>query len=464
MDYRTEKDLLGEKNIPKDVYWGIHTNRAVENFPLSDLKFDPVLITAYAYIKKAACLINQDLGFIDKEKGNVISRACDEIISGLHREAFIVDCFSGGAGTSLNMNLNEVIANRALVLMGKEPGQYDFISPLEDINLHQSTNDTFPTAIKVAAMLYLRQLEEVLTELQRTFQDKEKEFRSIVKIGRTETQAAVPMTLGAEFSGFAEVFAQDRWRIFKVNERLRTVNLGGTAVGTGLAAPREYIFLVTDKLKELTGLNLCRAENLIYATQNADSFCEASGILKTLAVDLVKVSRDLRLSAMLGEINFEPVQAGSSIMPGKVNPVLAEAVIQAGLRCLSNDSTLSHCAAYGTLQINEFMPLIAHTLLESLKLLINAVKILDKAVKPLSANLSNCQASVDVNPVIMTAFLPELGYDKVLELVKEYSQKEGLGVRTFLNKKLGKEMVDKVLSGENLTRLGFPLNKKKKNG
>lgn len=447
--------MLGNRRIPVDALWGIHALRASENFPASGLVNDPVFVRAFAMVKKACCLVNSELGFIDEEKVDSICQACDELIEGRHLEYIIVDPLSGGAGTSLNMNINEVIANRALELSGRDPGDYDFISPLEVINLHQSTNDVFPTALKVAGLIYLKQLEDSLTAFQFALQQKEKQFRSIVKIGRTEMQEAVPMTLGAEFSGFAELFAQDRWRMSKARERLRLINLGGTAVGTGLAAPRDFIFLADSKLRELTGLNLARAENPIYPTQNADSFCEVSGILKTYAGGLIKFSRDIRLLAVLGEILLEPMQAGSSIMPGKVNPVVCENVIQSGLRCFANDSSIHDCASRGTLQINEFLPLIAVALLENFRLLKNATETISAYTDKIRANETRCLEYVENSPVIMTAFLPELGYEKVLELQEEYKNEPELSVREFLADRLGGDTVDRILSAENLTRLGY---------
>jgi len=463
MGNRTEKDMLGERQVPAEALWGIHALRAKENFPLGGYPVDEGLIKAYGYVKQACARANRDLGFLDSEKADAMMGACDELIAGQHTEAVIVDALAGGAGTSLNMNINEVIANRALQILGKSPGAYNLISPLGDVNRHQSTNDTFPTAVKVAALFALLDLEAGLNILHRVCQDKEKEFRDIVKIGRTETQVAVPITLGIEFSGYAESFAQDRWRVFKARERLRLVNLGGTAVGTGLGAPREYIFTVTDALKNLTGLNLCRAENLVYPTQSADSFCEVSGILKTCAVNLMKVARDLRLLATLGEIELPALQAGSSIMPGKVNPVVCEAVIQASLRCLADDGVINQAAGMGTLEINEFMPLIAFSLLEMLKLLTNSVRLLGEHMALISANAKVCREIVDNSPVIMTAFVPKLGYEKVLDLVRRYQslpKEQKMTVREFLNGELGQEMVTDVLLPANLIRLGFDLDER----
>jgi len=461
METRIEKDFLGERQVPADALWGIHSLRANENFPLSGYRTAAGLIKTYAYVKKAACQVNRELDMIAPDKAGAVIQACDEMIAGQHHESIIVDALAGGAGTSLNMNMNEVIANRALQILGKMPGTYDVVSPLDDVNKHQSTNDTFPTAVKVAALFALEDLEDRLTTLHRICQDKEKEFRDIVKIGRTEMQAAVPITLGVEFSGYAESFAQDRWRVFKARERLRMINLGGTAVGTGLGAPREYIFAVTEALKTLTGLNVCRAENLVYPTQSCDSFCEAAGILKTCAVNLMKVARDLRLLATLGEIELPSLQAGSSIMPGKVNPVICEAVIQAALRCLADDSVINQAAAMGTLEINEYMPLIAVSLLEMLQLLTQSAQMLGDCIAKIEAHPRVCQDLTDANPVIMTAFVPILGYEKVLDLITRYQALPLDGritVRKFLNTEIGEKSVNDVLSPSNLTRLGFDRN------
>ena len=348
--------MLGEKQIPAGVFWGIHTSRAVENFPLSGIKVNPCLIRAVARVKKAAALANMELKYLSVKNAGAIVRAAEEVAEGKYSEQFPVDAFQGGAGTSLNMNVNEVIANRASEILGGGKGAEALIHPLEDVNKHQSTNDVFPTALKVALIYDLKALSAANAGLQGAFQKKEKEFAGIVKIGRTEMQEAVPLTLGAEFSAFAEAFARDRWRTFKAEERLRVVNIGGTAVGTGLGAPKSYIFLVIEKLREVTGLGLARSENVIDPTANNDAFVEASAILKANAVNLIKVSSDLRLLNLLEEIRLPPAQAGSSIMPGKVNPVIVEAVAQAGYRVLSNDITVSDLCSKGTLQINEFAP------------------------------------------------------------------------------------------------------------
>lgn len=320
--------------------------------------------------------------------------------------------------------------------------------------MHQSTNDVYPTALKVAAILGLKALSEAAAKLQGAFQQKEKEFAGIVKMGRTELQEAVPMTLGAEFAAFAEAFARDRWRTFKCEERLRVVNLGGTAIGTGLAAPQRYIFLVIEKLCEITGLGLSRSENLIDATANADAFVEVSGILKAHASNLVKIANDLRLMNLLGEIQLPRLRTGSSVIPGKINPVLLEAVMQAGLKVMANDLLVTEAVSRATFQICEFMPLLAHALLGSIDLLTRADEMFSMHVAGIKAGPEKCQASTDQAEGIVTAFVPHLGYDKVAELLKEFRSSGKKGLREFLEERVGKEVVAKTLSPQNLLSLG----------
>ena len=453
--YRTEKDFIGEKKVCNDSYWGIHTQRAIENFPITGYRVFPSFIRAMAMVKKAACLANLELGFLDEKKAEAIVYACDEIISGRLIDEFPVDALQGGAGTSTNMNMNEVIANRAIEILGGEKGDYSIIHPLNDVNLHQSTNDTYPTALKVAAIFELRALSEKIAALQGAFQRKEREFADIVKIGRTELQSAVPMTLGMEFSAFAEAIARDRWRVFKSEERLRVVNIGGTAVGTGLAAPKKYIFLVIEKLRQITGLGIARAENMVDQTANTDCFVEVSGILNAHASNLVKIANDLRLLNLIGELRLPCLQVGSSIMPGKCNPVILESVIQSGIRVMANNFAITEAVSRSSLQINEFMPLLAFSLLESLHILNSVNAIFCKYVDRIEADKKRCRDYFDRNPVIFTAFLPYIGYDRVESLIKEFNESTESNVRRFLIDKLGKEMVDKVLSPQSLNSLGY---------
>ena len=323
---RQEHDSLGAMALPAAARHGIHTARALDNFPLLGRPVHPALARAYGAVKLAALRCNRRLGFFpDPAKADAMERACRELMDGTLVPDIRVDALQGGAGTSTNMNVNEVLANRALELLGLAPGAYGRVSPLDDVNLHQSTNDTYPTALRVAAILGLRELERRVLALQEAFQDQEKAMAHVVKVARTEGQDAVLTTLGRSMGAYAEALNRDRWRLAKSEERLRVVNLGGTAIGTGLAAPTPYIFQVVEDLREITGLGLARAENLVEATQNLDTFVEVSGLLKALATTLIKVCSDLRLlssgpEAGLGELKLPECQAGSSIMPGKVNP------------------------------------------------------------------------------------------------------------------------------------------------
>lgn len=455
---RTEHDFLGSLEIPTDVYWGIHTQRALNNFPISGQKVNQRLIRALAMVKKSSCLANAENGCLSPDKAAAIAAACEEIIAGKLAGQFPVDALQGGAGTSTNMNLNEVLANRAIELLGGNIGDYTMVHPLNDVNLHQSTNDVYPTAIKVAGTMALRELAQIIAHLQGSFQEKEKAFGEIVKLGRTEWQDAVPITLGAEFSAFAEAFSRDRWRTFKCEERLRVVNLGGTAVGTGLTAPRNYIFTVIEKLRDVTGLGLSRGDNIMGETANADAYVEVSGILKAHAVNLIKIAGDLRLMNLLGEIHLPQLQAGSSIMPGKVNPVLAEAAIQTGMKVIANDGIITDCAARGTLQINEFLPLLAQALLESLDLLIHLDTLWIKYIKDIVADQKICGQYFDHSPMIITALLPAIGYERATQLITEFSASSEKNMRLFLEQKLGREIVDKYLSPDQLTALGYKDN------
>lgn len=328
---RTEHDMLGEMPIDDGAYYGINTVRAMQNFSITGVPIHAALVEALVIVKKAAAITNLRIGALDGRIADAIIAACDEILSGALTEQFVADCMQGGAGTSANMNANEVIANRAIELLGGNKGDYALVHPLDHVNLHQSTNDVFPTAVRIAAIRLLKPVTEKFAALQTALQEKEEEFCTVVKVGRTQLQDAVPVTLGQEFGAWAQAVARDRWRLYKAEERLRQVNIGGTAVGTGINAPRDYIFTIIERLRELTGIGLARAEFMMDPTQNCDVFSEVSGLLKTSAVSLAKIASDLRLlssgpRAGIGEIVLPAVQAGSSIMPGKVNPVICEAV------------------------------------------------------------------------------------------------------------------------------------------
>lgn len=466
-EYRVEKDLLGEKEVPSHVYWGIHTARAKENFPLSGYLVPQPLIQALAMVKKACCIANAELGYLKEDVAQAIEESCNQIIEGKLAEQFPLDALQGGAGTSTNMNINEVITNRACELLGSQKGDHARVHPIEHVNLHQSTNDVYPTALKIAAIRGIRKLSQIIARVQGAFQRKEKEFSEIVSMGRTEMQDAVPIALGGQFASFAEALARDRWRTFKCEERLRVVNIGGTAVGTGLTAPREYIFLVIERLRDVTGLGLTRGEHVMDQTSNADCFVEASGMLNAHAANLIKISRDLRLLHFMREIELPALQAGSSIMPGKVNPVLIESAISVAMKVQANDTLIARAASNGTLQINEFLPLIAFSFLESIGLLCSIGRLLDRHVRTIRANPDICSRNVDKSPLLITAFLPYIGYEAAQDLLRDFKQEgdskqerdsrheRNGSFREFLCRRLGEDLVDKVLSPHNLMALGY---------
>ena len=460
--WRLEQDLLGEKFVPAEAYYGIHTARALENFPLTGQPPHRELIIALARVKRACAKTNLALGFLSEPVAQAIMGACDEVIADRLGQGIVVDALQGGAGTSTNMNLNEVLANRAEELLGGTRGRYESVRPVEHVNLHQSTNDVYPTAVKVAAITLLRRLEKAVAALQEAFQAKEREFADVVKMGRTQLQDACPITLGGEFSAWAEALGRDRWRIFKCEERLRVINLGGTAVGTGLTAPRSYIFLVVEKLREETELGLSRAENLMDATQNADSFVEVSGILKAHAVNLFKISSDLRLLASgpkagLGELRLPEVQAGSSLMPGKVNPVICEAVSQVAMVVMANDSTVTMSAQSGQLELNAFLPLLAHALLQSLSLLEAAVEMFrTRCVEGIEADRQVCTEQVRRSWATVTALVSRIGYDRATEVARQVRD-TGLTVHQVVLDKglLSEGELRDLLSAESMTALGW---------
>ncbi|SHJ79901.1 aspartate ammonia-lyase [Propionispora hippei] len=422
---RWEKDLLGSKEIADEAYYGIHTLRALENFPISGYKVHPKLLEALVAIKKAAAEVNGELGHIPQEVAQAIAAAAEEVLAGGLREAFVVDALQGGAGTSTNMNVNEVLANRAIELLGGKRGDYERVHPLNHVNKHQSTNDVYPTALRMAAVWLLKPLSEACARLQQTFQDKEAEFASIIKVARTELQDAVPIMLGQEFSAYAQAVARDRWRLYKVEERLRQVNLGGTAVGTGLAADWQYIYRVNDRVRQYAKFGMARAENMIDITQNADVFVEVSGLLKALAVNIGKIANDLRLLASgpragLAEICLPERQAGSSLMPGKVNPIIPEAVNQASFHVIASDTAITLAAQAGQLELNAFLPLIAHHLLSSIDILTQSVTIFGShCVAGIRANQSVCRNNLENSLVSVTALVPYLGYDTATAVVRQ---------------------------------------------
>ncbi|MGA2502335.1 MAG: aspartate ammonia-lyase [Tepidisphaeraceae bacterium] len=464
---RTETDLLGQREVPADALWGIHTLRAVENFPVAGRPVHPRLIHAYGAVKLAAARTNHELGSWDEPKFAAIEAACQEMIDGKLDAHVIVDALQGGAGTSTNMNVNEVLANRALQLLGRPPGDYDAVNPHDDINLHQSTNDTYPTALRVAAIEALRALEPAVIALLEAFQQKEKQFADVVKIGRTELQDAVLVTLGHEMSAYAEAIARDRWRIYKCQERLRVVNLGGTAVGTTVGAPRQYVFRVVEQLRQITSLGLARAENLVEATQNADVFIEVSGILRTLAGNLLKITGDLRLlssgpHAGLGEVRLPPRQAGSSIMPGKINPVIPECVAQAAMAVMGHDQMIFQACSAGNLELNPFLPLVADSLLGSIDLLSRSCDVLGRlCVCGIEADRGQCRRHVHNSTATLTALVERIGYEAAEHLAEHLSPggedaQQGLRRLVVDHGMLSDAEFDELVSPDRVMRLGTP--------
>lgn len=462
---RTETDLLGSLDVPADVLWGIHTLRALQNFPLAGRPVHRGLVHAYGAVKLAAARANHELGWWDDAKFAAIEAACQEMIQGRLDAWIVVDALQGGAGTSTNMNVNEVLANRALQLTGRRLGDYATINPHDDINLHQSTNDTYPTALRVAAIVGLRELQAKVVALLEAFQQKEREFAGVVKIGRTELQDAVLTTLGREMGAYAEALARDRWRIYKCEERLRVVNLGGTAIGTALGAPRQYVFRVVEHLRSITGLGLARAENLMEATQNADALVEVSGILRALASSLLKIAGDLRLlssgpHAGLGEIRLPPRQAGSSIMPGKVNPVIPEAVSQAAIAVAGNDQMIFQAVSAGNLELSQFLPLVADCLLGSLDLLARACDVFARlCVAGIEADVEQCRRHVHNSTATLTALIERIGYDAAEHLAGHVADTVGdptQTIRRFVVEHglMTAEEFDQLTSPQCVTRLG----------
>jgi aspartate ammonia-lyase len=461
---RRETDSLGTLQLPAGALYGIATQRALINFPLSHRPVNKRLIHAFGAVKLAALRVNHRQGAFRQSphKFTALEQAAREMMEGRLDEHIVVDALQGGAGTSTNMNVNEVIANRALELMGHKPGDYQHADPLEDVNRHQSTNDTYPTALRLAAIAGLRELQPHLIALTDELHHKEQQWEHIIQIGRTQLQDAVPLSLGRQFGAYAEAFARDRWRLAKCEERLRVVNLGGTAIGTGIGAPRKYIFEVTEELRTLTGFGLARAENLLDATQNADLLAEVSGLMRVLAVNLIKMGNDLRIlasgpSAGIGELQLVPRQAGSTIMPGKVNPVIPEAVISAGMQVMASDGLIAQIAASGNLQLNHLMPLLADHLLGSIDLMTGAVKIMTElCLKELAVNEQRCHEHVMSATAIVTALSEKLGYHKAGELVRR-SKDEGCSVPSLVLKEglLTADELNELTSVEHVLRLGF---------
>jgi aspartate ammonia-lyase len=423
---RTERDTLGELSVPHNAYFGIHTARALQNFPISGVALStyPEFVDALAAVKQAAAAANCELGLIDRQRADAIAAACAEICAGALHDQFVVDVIQGGAGTSTNMNANEVIANRALEILGAARGDYDRLHPLEHVNKSQSTNDVYPTAIKVAIQVHIAALHSTLLDVAAAFSAKAAEFTSVLKMGRTQLQDAVPMTLGQEFGTYAIMVAEDAERLLEASRLVSEINLGGTAIGTGLNAHPRYAALVCDKLNAITGFSLSTAPDLVEATQDVGAFVQVSGVLKRTALKLSKICNDLRLLSSgprsgFNEINLPPVQSGSSIMPGKVNPVIPEVVNQVAFEVTGHDVTISMAAEAGQLQLNAFEPIIAHSLFQSLTHLNTACRtLIDRCVIGITANEQRLHDSVTNSIGVITALSPYIGYAPSARIAK----------------------------------------------
>lgn len=458
---RTEHDLLGEREVPHEVYYGIQTLRGMENFNISGvtISFYPLLIEALAAVKMAAAKANNDLGLLSKPITDAIVQACREIMSGKYHGYFVIDMVQGGAGTSTNMNANEVIANRALEILGYEKGDYKYCHPNNHVNLSQSTNDVYPTAIKLAIINSNKKLIEVLQCLIDSFHKKAKEFSNVIKMGRTQLQDAVPMTLGQEFEAYAVTLEEEIARLEENAKLFLEVNMGATAIGTGINADPDYGKKCIEHLREITGLNVVLARNLVEATQDTGAFVIYSSAVKRLAVKLSKICNDLRLLSSgprtgLHEINLPPMQPGSSIMPGKVNPVIPEVVNQIAFKVIGNDLTVTLAAEAGQLELNVMEPIIVQSIFESIEMLKNGMSTLKyKCIDGITANEQRCRSLVENSIGLITALNPYLGYEVSTKIAKEAMETNRGVYELVLEKNLmSKEELDRILSPENMIK------------
>ena len=462
MEFRVEKDSIGTKDVPENVYYGVQSLRAAENFHITGLNMHPEIINSLAYIKKAAAITNCEAGLLDKRRTQAIVQACDEILEGKFREDFIVDPIQGGAGTSLNMNANEVIANRAIEILGGKKGDYSVVNPNDHVNCGQSTNDVIPTAGKMTSLRLLKKLKKQLLRLHSALEKKADEFDGVIKMGRTQLQDAVPIRLGQEFKAYSVAILRDLNRMDKAMDEMRTLNMGGTAVGTGLNADESYLRRIVPNLSEISGMDLVQAYDLIDATQNLDSFVAVSGAVKACAVTLSKIANDLRLMssgprAGFGEINLPAKQNGSSIMPGKVNPVIPEVVNQVAFNAIGNDMTITMAAEAGQLELNAFEPIIFYCLFQSIDTIAYAVNtFVDNCVIGITANETRCRYFVENSVGIITAICPYVGYQKAAEIAKE-AIKTGESVRKPIIEKglLTKEQLDEIMDPVQMTEPGI---------
>ena len=463
--YRREHDFLGEKEIPNEVYYGIQTSRALDNFNITGIPIskEPLFIQAFGYVKKAAALANRDCRVISPEIADAIGKACDRLIAGEYLDQFVTDMIQGGAGTSVNMNVNEVVANLALEILGHPKGSYKIVSPNDHVNFSQSTNDAYPTAFRLALYRKIDNFIASLEVLQQSFAQKAEEFKDVLKMGRTQLQDAVPMTLGAEFHGFSTTIKEDIQRLNEAKMLICEINMGATAIGTSINAPEGYPQIVTNHLREITGIPVVLAEDLIEATCDTGAYVQISGVMKRCAVKISKICNDLRLlssgpRAGLNEINLPRMQPGSSIMPGKVNPVIPEVVNQTAYYVIGSDVTITMAAEAGQLQLNVMEPVIAFSIFSSLTYLENACYTLkEKCVDGITANEEICKNMVMNSIGIVTSLNPIIGYEASASIAKEALQ-TGKSIHdiTVLERKLiTQEKWDEIFSIENLIHPKF---------
>lgn len=465
MAKRIEHDFLGEKEIPQDVYYGIQTLRAIENFHITGipLMVEPIFVQALGYVKKGAAMANRDLGVLDKNIAEYIIKACDRVIAGEFNNQFLSDLIQGGAGTSVNMNANEVIANVALEMMGKEKGQYEFCHPNNHVNCSQSTNDAYPTAFRIALINKLTGYKVILSELAEAFGAKGVEFKNVLKMGRTQLQDAVPMSMGDEFKAFATNINEELSRVEESKRLISEINMGATAIGTGVNAPKGYSELVTKHLATITGLELILATDLIEATYDTGAYVQLSGVLKRTAVKVSKICNDLRLLSSgprtgLNEINLPPMQPGSSIMPGKVNPVIPEVVNQTAFYVIGADLMVTMAAEAGQLQLNVMEPTIAFALFTAITYMSSACKTLkDKCVAGITANADRTKEMVMHSIGIVTQLNPIIGYEKCSAIARE-ALETGKSVHDLAVKEkkwVTQEKWDEIFTFDNLIRPQF---------
>ena len=462
MDYRVEKDSIGTRDVPEGVYYGVQSLRAAENFHITGLSMHPEIINSLAYIKKAAAITNCEVGLLDKKIANAIVKACDEILEGKFHKDFIVDPIQGGAGTSLNMNANEVIANRAIELLGGQKGDYTIVNPNDHVNCSQSTNDVIPTAGKMTSLRLLKNLKKELRRLYEGLGKKAEEFDSVIKMGRTQMQDAVPIRLGQEFRAYSVAVMRDINRMDKAMDEMRTLNMGGTAVGTGINADEAYLKRIVPNLVEISGMDFVQAFDLIDATQNLDPFVAVSGAIKACAVTLSKIANDLRLMssgprAGFGEINLPAKQNGSSIMPGKVNPVIPEVVNQVSFNVIGNDVTITMAAEAGQLELNAFEPIVFYCMFQSIDTMAYAVQtFVDNCVSGITANETRCRYLVENSVGVITAICPHVGYQKAADIAKR-AIKTGESVRDLILREglLTEEELNEIMDPVNMTEPGI---------